>query len=187
VALKALRYETSTSLPQWRDDHFSLKSGPNKGPAIFGAISDLSSIFETLFRSLKVLGGQAFTLKVDTLMGALPIFASLPLALHTCGEGKGVIRRLEGIPDMEGKTRVIAILDYWSQNVLRSLHDHLFGILRKIPQDLTHSQHTVVDVVGSWGRVELYSIDLSSATDRFPIDLIADVLGGRFPSDYVAS
>jgi hypothetical protein len=30
-------------------------------------------------------------------------------------------------------------------------------------------------------------VDLSKATDRFPIDLIALVLGGRFPAEYVSA
>jgi len=86
---------------------------------------------------------------------------------------------------MEGKTRVIAILDYWSQNALYPLHSFLFRILRKIPQDMTFNQGTAADTVKSWGNVKLFSIDLTTATDRFPIDLIASVLRGKFPESYV--
>jgi hypothetical protein len=50
------------------------------------------------------------------------------------------IRKVTGIQDREGKTRMVAILDYWSQTALRPLHDRLFGILRTIPQDMTFSQ-----------------------------------------------
>jgi hypothetical protein len=35
------------------------------------------------------------------------------------------IRRLSIVNDPEGKARVIAILDYWSQTSLKPLHDSL--------------------------------------------------------------
>lgn len=92
-----------------------------------------------------------------------------------------------GIADMEGKTRVIAILDYFSQNALRPLHLFLFAILRQIPQDVTFSQGSFVDKVQGWGSVRLLSLDLTAATDRFPIHVIARVLEGFFPKEYVAA
>jgi len=52
----------------------------------------------------------------------------------------GEIRRLVVFSDKEGKTRIIAILDYFSQTVLRGLHAYLFKALRKIPQDMTFNQ-----------------------------------------------
>jgi hypothetical protein len=39
-----------------------------------------------------------------------------------------------------------------------------------------------------WGEgAVLYSVDLSAATDRFPISLIESVLKGVFPESYVSS
>jgi hypothetical protein len=52
----------------------------------------------------------------------------------------GEIRRLVVFPDKEGKTRIIAILDYFSQTVLKGLHAYIFKVLRKIPQDMTFNQ-----------------------------------------------
>lgn len=90
-----------------------------------------------------------------------------------------------GIPDRE-KPRTVAILDYWSQTCLRPVHYFLFGVLRRIPQDVTFDQGSFLDRVRSWGQVqEYYSIDLKNATDRFPIDLICTVLGGAFTREWV--
>jgi hypothetical protein len=100
------------------------------------------------------------------------------------GSEPGIVRRLVGIPDLEGKTRVIAILDYWSQTALRPVHNFLFKVLRTIPQDMTFTQGSFVDHVKRWGEVTLFSIDLTSATDRFPIDLISEVLQGHFGRDF---
>lgn len=62
-------------------------------------------------------------------------------------EEEGYIRRLTYFADKEGKTRVIAILDYFSQTVLRGLHSYLFKLLRKIPQDMTFDQGAFVERV----------------------------------------
>jgi hypothetical protein len=78
------------------------------------------------------------------------------------------------------------MLDYFSQAALYPIHTFLFEILRQIPQDVTFSQGSFVDQVRSWGEgVRLQSLDLTAATDRFPIEVICMVLGGYFPQGWV--
>jgi hypothetical protein len=57
--------------------------------------------------------------------------------------------------------------------------------LKKIPQDRTFDQGSFKDNIHNYKY--FYSVDLSSATDRFPISVIADVLKGLLPHDYVDS
>jgi hypothetical protein len=72
-----------------------------------------------------------------------------------------------------GKVRVFAMVDPWTQWVLRPLHEFVQqGILKNIPQDGTLDQMRPVrallkakDLSGLW------SLDLSSATDRLPLDI----------------
>lgn len=64
-----------------------------------------------------------------------------PVGSSPVGDGTGT-RRIVGIPDREGKTRAVAILDYWSQTALRPVHDLLFRVLRTIPQDVTFAQES---------------------------------------------
>lgn len=94
---------------------------------------------------------------------------------------------MAAIQDAEGKSRVIALLDYFSQTALRPLHQYLFRILASIPQDVTFDQGSFVDKVSSWPSGEWYSVDLSKATDRFPLDLITLVLEGRFPTEFTSA
>jgi hypothetical protein len=94
-----------------------------------------------------------------------------------------IFRKLTAFADKEGKTRVIAILDYFSQSVLKPLHLYLFNFLRKIEQDCTFDQNSFKDKIKDWDI--FYSVDLKSATDRFPISLISAVLKGRLPASYV--
>jgi hypothetical protein len=93
------------------------------------------------------------------------------------------LTKLSYFSDREGKTRVVAIADYFSQTVLRYLHSYLFSILKLIRQDCTFDQGKFKDLLKD-GRL-FYSVDLTSATDRFPIDLIADLLKGHLPDSYV--
>lgn len=97
----------------------------------------------------------------------------------------GKLRKLSWFNEFEGKVRVIAILDYFSQACLKPLHSLLFRYLKKIPQDKTFDQGGFL-VTLSRASV-FYSVDLTQATDRFPISLIKKVLGGLLPKHYCDS
>jgi hypothetical protein len=85
---------------------------------------------------------------------------------------------------MENKVRVIAILDYFSQECLKPLHNYLGRVLRNIPQDCTYDQGSFKFKLDN-SEEDFYSVDLKSATDRFPIQVIEMILKGKFPSHYV--
>jgi hypothetical protein len=94
-------------------------------------------------------------------------------------------RSLSSFPDKELKVRVVAVLDYFSQAALRPLHSYLFRILKRINHDMTFDQTNFKDILFKSTGGTFVSADLSAATDRFPIDLICDVLKGRLPDDFV--
>lgn len=134
-----------------------------------------------------MVGGK----KITSVMEVLEKYLDLLIHLFPFkGLGKSnSIRRIASISDVEGKTREVAILDYWSQTVLRGLHQYLFGVLQRIPQDCTFNQGSFKDKVkGFHENGHLYhSVDLTAATDRFPIEAIVRVLKGRFDGNYVNS
>jgi hypothetical protein len=72
-----------------------------------------------------------------------------------------------------GKLRVFAVIDTISQSILKPLHDALFSLLRKIPNDGTFDQ--VASIKRSQSKATQYgcafSFDLTAATDRLPADL----------------
>jgi hypothetical protein len=77
------------------------------------------------------------------------------------------LRKLSIVNDPEGKARIICIFDYWSQVSLKGIHDWALSQLRVIPQDRTFDQDPfMINKEGPY-----YSIDLTAATDRFPIEL----------------
>jgi len=78
-----------------------------------------------------------------------------------------------------GKIRVFAMVDPITQWLLYPLHKHLFSILRSVPTDGTFNQlkpvYRLLRRVRARG-LPLYSLDLSSATDRLPVSLQARLL-----------
>lgn len=75
-----------------------------------------------------------------------------------------------------GKVRVFAITDIWTQSVLSPLHEALFDLLKRIPQDGTFDQLKPLRGLQLKGIKQMYSFDLSAATDRLPIAFQVQVL-----------
>lgn len=77
------------------------------------------------------------------------------------------LRKLSIVNDPEGKARIICIFDYWSQLGLKGIHNWAFDILRQLPCDRTFDQDPfMIKKEGPY-----YSVDLTAATDRFPLEL----------------
>lgn len=101
-------------------------------------------------------------------------------------------RRLEAIPDKEGKTRIIALFDYYSQCILKGIHDSLGKILKSIPQDFTYSQDSFRHKARDYFRIpkslrpRCASVDLKSATDRLPMVLQHQIMKFLFNDDVKA-
>jgi hypothetical protein len=58
-------------------------------------------------------------------------------------------------------------------------------VLKRIPQDCTNDQEKFIELIENSNIY--YSIDLSNATDRFPISIIYKLLDSKFPTEYVDS
>lgn len=69
-----------------------------------------------------------------------------------------------------GKVRVFAMVDAWTQWVMKPFHEYIFDILRHIPMDGTFDQLKPVREKASQVSCA-YSLDLSAATDRLPLSI----------------
>lgn len=134
-----------------------------------------------MISSIKTVGGKELTEKIDVLLRARSEVPELGMFVNMLPSNN--IRKLSYFPDKELKVRVIAVGDYFSQTALRPLHQFLFRILKRIPQDMTFNQGKFKETIND--NKLFYSLDLTAATDRFPIELIAKLLEGRFPESYV--
>jgi hypothetical protein len=95
------------------------------------------------------------------------------------------LRRLAIIQAPEGKTRVVAMVDYWTQSALRPLNTYL---LKQLPiwfkeHDRTNNQLGFKPSLPDLGHA-YHSFDLKGFTDRFPMKyqetIVEALLGANF-------
>lgn len=159
---------------EWKKFHMSTKSGP-QGQALLMSLTELALLPQELIADIKLLGGDKLTQIIDKLLcKTLGDYSIVDIWKTFFPARSTSFRKISYFSDKEGKTRVIAILDYWTQTALRPLHDSLNGILRRIWNDCTFNQNHFLTCLPSLGPY--YSLDLSNATDRMPLVLQKRVL-----------
>nr|UTQ48828.1 RNA-dependent RNA polymerase [Monilinia fructicola mitovirus 11] len=81
-----------------------------------------------------------------------------------------------------GKLRVFAMVDIITQSLLAPLHDMLFSLFRKLPNDCTHNQQKGFKLAQELSLKYncSFGFDLSAATDRLPVSSQAAILDGLF-------
>jgi len=90
----------------------------------------------------------------------------------------GRVGQLSFKEEAAGKVRVFAMVDIWTQTVLKPLHDAISEILRSLPNDGTFDQRKAVERCFAKCKNSgfSYGYDLSAATDRLPIALQVSIL-----------
>jgi hypothetical protein len=140
----------------------NLVKGPN-GPSILTSHYDAKAILgdQDLLENLGQLASLTGNEWIWELM--VNLGAQVPGDNYLSG-------RISLLQEGGGKTRVIAIGDYWSQNLLSPIHKKLMDVLRRLVTDGTYGQEKQVERIQreSLGH-KTYSYDLTSATDRFPV------------------
>lgn len=186
---RTLGYRYSLQVPKYleaKTDVYRSKAGPN-GHALVSAYIDAQALPDDLIKDLIILGGSPIksiiTSTRDSVMWNY-FKDNFPPLISILKKGKPPIyRKLSFFADKENKVRVIGILDWFSQLSLKPLHDFLMKVLSRIPQDCTNDQGKFIDLISN--QEIYYSIDLSNATDRFPIELIRRLLCSKLPTEYV--
>jgi len=94
--------------------------------------------------------------------------------------------KISFIKDPEAKLRLIAISDYYTQLYLKPIHEKILKLLLKFDCDRTFTQnpHHNWDYTNN---EQFWSLDLSSATDRFPIVLQKRLLARIFHMELAES
>lgn len=142
--------------------HFTVKKGPN-GPALTTSDSDLTAIDNDtdLFEAIQ-------TVSVE-LNDEFP-----PTGFFTrSNRGEPIHSRLTQFAEKAGKTRTIAVVDYYSQRALFPLHRGLMKLLTSLETDGTMSHMNVGNYVKEITRLKGFveTFDLSAFTDRFPREI----------------
>jgi len=170
---------------EFRRFHMSTKRGPI-GQALLTSVTELTLLPAELLSDIKLVGGESLSKVIEALKEPrLGGFSLVDIWSRIFPAKRSLIRKISYFSDKEGKTRVIAILDYWSQTALRPLHDALNGVLRKIRSDCTFNQNHFRSCLPPFGPY--FSIDLSNATDRMPLALQLRVIGLVIGEDRAAA
>jgi hypothetical protein len=88
--------------------------------------------------------------------------------------------RLACVIEGAGKRRLFAIGNYIKQRLLKPVHDWAASVLKRIPMDGTFAQTAPLERLKRFPCRELYSFDLKSATDRWPLAVITNVTAEYF-------
>lgn len=163
--------------PAWEGYHLSTKSGPTGNQALVSCLQDLENLPKSLTDSISVFAGPVLAEKMNTCYHHLTELSEImgqPLT------GRKSFRKLIAIPDSEGKTRLIAVGDYWSQTCLKPLHGYLNSVLKSIPQDQTFNQGEGLKELPFSSDRTYYSFDLTAFTDKLPIKILVGLLTSAY-------
>jgi len=153
--------------------YFSMAAGPNQNPACFGLSLDAFALKDKpdLLESIKVL---------STSFGGFNVYEALlqeiSIVKNMIPTKDPILAKLSLKEEAAGKVRVFAIIDSWTQASLTGLHRSLSNLLASIKQDGTFDQSKPLYNLMEKKLNNLYSFDLSAATDRLPIHLQTHVL-----------
>nr|AZJ25096.1 RNA-dependent RNA polymerase [Rhizophagus diaphanum mitovirus 3] len=157
--------------------HVIMSTGGVNGPASWTAHTDAKAIMgnTALYKNFKYM---AQSLGMNWLLQDLVSCVSLP-SYDSLNDSMIHTGRLHHFEEWGGKVRVVAIVDYWTQILMSPLHNAIFHFLSKIPADGTFDQDAAIARVAAFTRdpnAEVYSYDLTAATDRLPISVQVEIL-----------
>lgn len=181
-----INHNLHLKLPVYSEDSFylSTKGSPN-GPATQSSIwsarllngSQLKNIF------------QLVNIDFHDYLSKYLDFVYLGVLNPICKDIKDdqmFTGKLAIIKDPELKRRIIAMVDYLSQWCLKPIHTGILSLLKSLPQDRTFTQNPF----NNWdlsNNEPFYSLDLSAATDRFPVVLQKKLLSYIYDSSNFAN
>lgn len=146
--------------------HLTIKNGPN-GPALQTSDSDISAILSEpkLLEAIRVVEEHLDDVTPMSTIG-------IPIGYNS------IHSKLVQFPDKAGKTRTIAIIDYYSQRCLYPLHKGITNILSRLVSDGTYSHRAVGKFAQEHTGYKsyMYCADLTAATDRFPKRIQEEIL-----------
>jgi hypothetical protein len=162
-----------------KDIYLSSKGGP-QGKATLTALNNLLLYDYNLIKHISNITDES---------GYLYLLQSIQLCLDKeikpDLDKNSELGKISFIKDPEAKLRLVAISDYYTQIYLKKIHEGLMKLSKNIPQDRTFTQ----DPNNCWdfgNNEHFWSLDLSSATDRFPVKLQERLLTRIFDNQKLA-
>jgi len=198
--------------PNFENYHFSVKSSPLGDNSMESLLVELASIPSDLRECIFKVGGKDLEFRMNFLSQNFRTIAEVLPGFQKCvdklirrfksfknfinpsdifdikdpfyGFLSQFIRKLVSFAEYEGKTRIIGLCDYWSQAALEPLATTFFKILHTLPTDQTFDQSDGCKELSFHGSRTYYSYDLTAFTDRFPFEIISNLLSTMFGAKY---
>jgi hypothetical protein len=155
-----------------------MSAGPNGPVSMFSIIEDALAFWFykgytwNLIKWYLDHGGAKYALSLILIM-----ILGYPYLFVNGFAKKYNLGKLSTVYDVAGKARVIGITNWWIQIALYPVHKATFSFLKNLPTDGTFNQHRPIRTMIDRGVTEnIYSLDLTAATDRLPLDLQEHVL-----------
>jgi hypothetical protein len=152
----------------------STKAGPNGQATLYSHIDALAinssvEVYNNLKKFCSVTGSEKLMVEVDKYIGVYKDTESHKVLTTS---------KLSFLSEDAGKTRTIAIPDFWTQQALLKIHKDLYRFLAMLETDGTYSHNRVSSITRDMtnkGKA-CHSFDLTTATDRFPRILEGDLI-----------
>jgi hypothetical protein len=165
-------------LPEYKSDwKFSSAQGPNGQAVLYSHVDAIALRKEGLMSLWREIADTVYHPLRSSIDNILATFKDDDFPEARTG-------RLAFLPEKGGKTRTIAIGDFWSQELLKGFHFMLMNVLRYNFEgpDSTFDQNNGFNRVKTLSNGKgTYSFDLKSATDRVPMVLQRIVLKTLWP------
>jgi len=141
--------------------YFTGRAGPHGSNALITAFQGLLTMTGSMLNQLNCVSPQLVKYIATN-------FFNIKAGINPDLKYGMINRRLSIVNDPEAKARVIAIFDYWSQLALNPMSKDMFNLLRtKFSQDRTFTQNPKIKALPG---NKFWSLDLTAATDRFPVE-----------------
>jgi len=158
---------------EWDRLHVATTMGPS-GPSMLQSATLIPIVLKRFSHLFENLGAG----ELLAYMKSIPESFSKHWESIYPQKHSNVLRRISTVPDVDGKTRLIAILDYWSQSILKIYHKDLMSSLMRIQKiDMTFGQG-----IAPFGPEDqkYHSFDLTAATDRFPVAITEIMIAAMY-------
>jgi len=185
-------FQVNFDLAQLKSDRLLpiMKSSPSSKVSIFGIHLDIllleeSKIWSSIMEYIKITNSKGLRRVISLSRYSRDKEPNLVSSfLNSNIKESATLGQLAFKEEAAGKLRVFAMVDVFTQSLLHPLHVWLFDIFKKMPNDGTHDQSKAFDyakdLANKYGSS--YGYDLSSATDRLPVDVQSYFLNVVFRS-----
>lgn len=162
--------------------HISGKNGPN-GPAMTTLQVDRKALEDSdLYRNIERLAALTGN---DQLIQIMQSTSCTLSETFRHPKRTPAHSRLRVKHESGGKARIFAILDNFSQSALKPIHEFLMKWLKSNSKDGTNDHAYAARAVCEWTKTPspIWSFDLTTATDRYPVFLQEIVIESIFGSE----